>query len=313
MNKISIIHDIIFLGDVHLEEDSIEECFAILDEIIKTYPRDMVLVQLGDLTDKNKLNAVELEALTEFVSTLAKHFKKLIFIDGNHSKLDKNNSIINYLRFLNNNIEVYQDELAIDHTSSRINNGRGQKIVIGHFFLDTSNGAFGDFRYKAEELAEMFDYGFFGHQHDYQDKLAQKKFFCHLGSARYTSFGENLKLPKYYAVLSERLEFHEIKALTPLVDVHSLEELETISKDYKVRYIITSFEQLKNEIDLLKKYKNKFKQFKIHNQFIKTANTQATPESKEKFNSKEMIYTWIDKIEDKEVKELLVKSFEDTM
>ena len=144
MNKITIDNDIVFVGDIHLEEDSIEECFRILEELTKVYPENCTLVQLGDLTDKNKLNSVELEALTEFVVGLASHFKQVIFIDGNHSKLDKNNSIINYLRFLRENIQVYQDELEIEF--------KGKKIIVGHFFLDTSNGAFGDFRYKAEEL-----------------------------------------------------------------------------------------------------------------------------------------------------------------
>ncbi len=307
MNKINLIHDILLVGDIHLEEDSIDECFAILDEIIKKYPKDMVLVQLGDLTDKNKLNAVEVEALTEFTFTLAKHFKKLIFIDGNHSKLDKNNSIINYLRFINDNVEVYQDELAIDY--------HGKKIVIGHYFLDKSNGAFGDFRHKLDDLETMFDYGFFGHQHDFQDMSKKKKFY-HLGSARYTSFGEHIDSPKYFGLLTrEGLKLEKITSLTELADVYSIDELEITlnhAPNRKIRYIIKSFEQLKAEMDTLKKYRNKFKQFKIHNDFM-TSKVIDSVETKEQFNSKEMINTWINQIEDKETKELLTLSFKDVM
>lgn len=311
MNKIAIDNDIVFLGDVHLEEDSIEECFNILKEITKVYPEDATLLQLGDLTDKNKLNSVELEALTEFVVGLASHFKQVIFIDGNHSKLDKNNSIINYLRFLRSNIQVYQDELEIDFV--------GKKIIVGHFFLDSSNGAFGDFRYKAEELAKSYDYGLFGHQHDFQDHLAKKGHFLHLGSARYTSFGEHIDKPKYYAFLDKEsakqnlgVELETINALTPLSNVYSLEELQRTPDYCKVRYIVTSFEQLKKEIDTLKGYRHVFKQFKIHNEFVHTgfAREQDTNPS-ENFNSGELINTWIEKIQDIDVKQLLTEAFKD--
>jgi hypothetical protein len=315
MNKITIENDIVFLGDVHLEEDSIGECFKILDELVKSYPKECTLVQLGDLTDKNKLNAIELDALTEFAVGLASHFKQVIFIDGNHSKLDKNNSIINYLVHLRENIEVYQDELELDFA--------GKKIIVGHFFLDTSNGAFGDFRYKAEELSQKYDYGLFGHQHDLQDHLAKKGHFLHLGSARYTSFGEDLDNPKYYAYLDKEsaeqglaVALDVIYGCTRLVNIYSLEELASALEstqvgELKVRYIISSFEQLKKEIDLLKPYKNAFAQFKIHNQFINDNYKKIEETTTESFNSAELINTWIEKIEDKDVKQILTEAFTD--
>jgi len=80
----------------------------------------------------------------------------------------------------------------------------------------------------------------------------------------------------------------------------------------KIRYIITSFQQFKNDINILSRYKDKFAEFKLKLEF--NDNPITTSDNKdikrEKKNLTQLITQYIEKIEDKDVKELLKKQIE---
>jgi len=92
-----------------------------------------------------------------------------------------------------------------------------------------------------------------------------------------------------------------------MIDVHSLDELQSVGFDNKVRLIISSFGQFKKSINEIHKWKTKFVQFKVKLDFEEE---KVELEKADNSNKKleEILAEGIDKIEDKEVREMLKES-----
>ena len=147
-----------------------------------------------------------------------------------------------------------------------------------------------------------------GHQHKPQ-KLAKDTW--HVGSLFYKSFNEVNNTHKYITVVDkEKIDFLPITAVIPMTDVTKLSELEHIDPRTKVRIILKSFDQYKKEISSIKKYENKFHEFKIKLDFVKTPSIKTQKhEEQVKLNFKEITEKWLNQIPDQTVKEILRKEF----
>lgn len=292
----------VFLGDLHIEQDSIEECIK-LAEYISTIKAD-TLIQLGDWSDCNKFTTDELYCSTYMANLFKSKFKNVIVIQGNHDLAQKNKAIIDYLEFLG--ITILHDDSVVS-----INN---VNFRLGHWFIDKSWDAFGKYRYKLEDLTKQnkkdkVKYTLLGHQHNFQD-MSKKDYVFHLGSARYVNFGENGELPKHYAYFNGKsLELKYIEGLRPLINATTIEDLIKAPSDAKVRYIFKSFKQLKDELDTVNELGKKYFQFKKKLDFDNVISTGEEVNT-EKKNTKQIIKEWLkQKIDDPEVKKLLVSEF----
>lgn len=284
---------ILFLGDLHVDYISLQECEAIANEIAFSNKAD-VLIQLGDICDKNKLSSHELDCLTAIIKNWQSVFKEVHILEGNHDKLDKDYSIIMYLKHLGVNI----------HDDDVIFNTPYGNVHCGHYFIDKSLSSFGHFRMTLEEFKKDCDYGLLGHQHDFQQFEDN---FCHLGSSRYVSFGERKVQSKLYAVLNNNdFDFSVVTSAIPMYDVSSLSELERVPKKSKIRYIFNSFEQLKNELNAVNTLKNNYYLFqkKLNFGSIKVENKIETVNK-----TNEIISNFLKQIEDKDVRKILEEEF----
>lgn len=282
---------IVVVGDLHIDEASIDEVKNIVEEICAVPAKS--LIQLGDLCHNNRLNARELEFLTWVAYRFKTTFEEVHFITGNHDLLDNSVSTISYLKYMNINIHN-TDEKNIAN------------ILAGHFFTDKSKDAFGKYKYSLEEFRKnSFDYCFLGHQHDFQ-KLDDGIY--HLGSARYVSFAENEKEKKKIAWLHDGiLDFVELNNCLPIYNIYKYESLYGLNSNSKIRYIISSFDQLRNEIEKLKSQKAIFKHFKIMLAFTKK--TKTVEAVKEKTDIKNFVNNWLKSIEDKDIRNILEEEF----
>jgi len=294
--KIHSSKGILFLGDLHVDFNSIKECEDIANEIAFSGKAD-ILIQLGDICDKNKLSSHELDSLTSMVNNWTKVFKEVHILEGNHDKLDKNYSIIMYLKHLG--IHIHDDDILFETNLG--------KIRCGHYFIDKSYSSFGHFRMTLAEFKQDYQYGFLGHQHDYQ-RLEDN--FHHLGSSRFVSFGEkkiNESASKKYSVIdSKGLQFFNLNSTIPMYDVSSLDELTNLPKMAKVRYVFNSFEQLKNDLDTVNNEKNLYyllqKKLNFSNVNLKEIKTEET-------KTKDIIRQFLKDIDDPDVKRLLTEEF----
>ncbi|KKK57113.1 hypothetical protein LCGC14_3057770 [marine sediment metagenome] len=93
---------------------------------------------------------------------------------------------------------------------------------------------------------------------------------------------------------------------------HYLEEnLPKVEAKSKVRVVISSFSIFKNSLETIKKYKNKFVEFKVKLDFNKSLTTNKVEAKKENNNLDEIMLEEIKKITDKDVRELLEAQFKE--
>ena len=93
---------------------------------------------------------------------------------------------------------------------------------------------------------------------------------------------------------------------------HYLEDyLPKVEAKSKVRVVISSFSIFKNSLETIKKYKNKFVEFKVKLDFNKSLTTDKAIATKEKDNWDEIVMAEIKKIKDVDVKELLEAQFKE--
>lgn len=293
---------ILISGDYHIEENSIEELKSITTEIC-SIKADM-LVQLGDLFHCNNLSPAEIVFGCWFAEQVTKNYKSVCVLSGTgRHEWQGNTRIIEYLKFLGIQIRDTTLELITQHEIL--------KLFFGHLMTEQSWFEFGTHQIKLSEL-QKYDFAFLGHQHSYQELTPGKVF--HTGSVRYVSFNEVEDKNKYVMLLdteTKKLELIPLKSPIPMRDVHSVKELDSIAPKTKVRLVISSFEQFKNEINLISQYKDKFFKFgKPKLDFTPTVETPELSKAQPK-NVKEIVNKLIAKIEDKEVKEILEKQFKD--
>jgi hypothetical protein len=93
-----------------------------------------------------------------------------------------------------------------------------------------------------------------------------------------------------------------------MYNVYALKELENISIRSKVRFIYTSFEQLKNSIKYITEMKKKFYEFKTKIDFKPISLTE-TKEVKTIKSNSEFVRDWLKTINDSEIRNLLEKEF----
>lgn len=277
------------VGDMHFDEASIEECFNIIIEIVSIkrhhYKECDTIIFLGDICDKNKLNAYELFKLTELFDLVREYFEHIVIVEGNHDTLDNKTSIIDFLQFAN--IQVSKKPYVYDN------------FLFGHFFVDKSNSAFGKHTFGVEELTECYDGFVLGHQHDYQQFNENS---CHLGSIRYVDFGENSDIPKYFGIFHDKkLKLQALQSTIKMYNVSDLDTLRQIDSKSKVRYIFKSLEQLKKEINVIQEERKRFFQFKTKNDFLTSQKIEVT----QGIDYKSCIYQWLEQLKDNDIKGFL--------
>ena len=278
----------LIITDPHIEEKYINELEKTFQEIlglVTKLPED-TLIMCGDYYNSKKPNAKEILFGTKWAMQFKEHFKTVIFLRGNHDKT-QDISAIDYLQYLG--INIVNDYVDEDNN------------FYGHCFTNESKFEYGTYKYTISQLAK-YNRVFLGHQHSFQ---AIKDHIWHIGSVRYVGFGEVSDKSKYILKLGEKLEFLPLKSPIPMVDVKTINELPNIDPNNKVRLVIGSFEQFKREINKISKWKDKFTEFKLKLEFGTEIAKEEKIVDKGKRNLAQLIAQYIEKIEDKDVKELL--------
>jgi len=274
--------------DPHITEDSLEELELVFKEIFQQ--KADVLIMVGDYYDKNKPTAKEVIFGTKWAYFFKKKFKKVIFVRGNHTRTEGVNWI-DYLQYIG--IECVNDYKDDDGT------------YYGHFMVNESKLEYGTGKCGIKDLAKH-NFVVLGHQHSFQ-KLADNA--IHLGSVRYVNFNESKDKEKYILFAEGRLSMRRIKlkSPTPMIDVTSIKELGNIkSQNTKVRLVISSYKQFKQEVNEIAKWKNKFFEFKVKLDFTKEViKKEDKLEVAKKKKLEDVLREGIKKIEDKEVRKLL--------
>ena len=288
----------LLIGDLHIEDSAIEELQSIFENDIFKIKVDSI-IQLGDLFDKNRPTPKELKFATELIHKLTTLYKNVTLLAGNGSHEFKDGiGIIEYLKELSEKIKI----ITKDHFTEN-------NIYYGHHMLNESKLEYGTGKIGLKDL-KKYKFAFLGHQHNPQD--FNKNVF-HVGSLRYVHFNEVEDEFKRVALLEDdKVKFIELKSSIPMVDVHSIEEINKRGlNNYdilpKVRLIISSFEQFKKEINEIEYYKNKFSDFKLKLDF-KKINENPEVAKKESKKLEQILNEGIEKVKDKEVRELLKES-----
>lgn len=282
----------LIITDSHITESTLLELEGIFNEIYQQEADELLM--LGDYYNSKKPNAKEILFGTKWAKKFKEKYKKVIFLRGNHDKT-QDISAIDYLQYLG--IKVVDD--YVDENNN----------FYGHFMTNESKYEYGTYKYTVSQLTQ-YNMVFLGHQHSFQ---AIKSNIWHIGSVIFVSFNEVCDKSKYIMKLGENPEFIPLKSPIPIVDVKSVKELPNIDPKTKVRCLITSFDQFKREINEISKWKDKFVKFKLKLEFgDKTITTSDNKDIKqEKKNLQQLIVQYIEKIEDKDVKELLKKQMEE--
>ncbi len=282
----------VYFGDPHIEEKALPELEKIFNEILKL--KGDKIVMLGDYYHHNKPTAQELLCGTQWAYNLTKKFKRVIFLRGNHDKT-KNISAIDYLKYL-----------GVEIVDEYIEDG----IYCGHFM---TNKSLYEYVTSQKTVAELKKYKqvILGHQHTYQ---TIKPNTSHLGSVRFVNFNEASDKHKYIRIDKKgNFKLHILKSPTPMFDVNSIKELKKIEPGMtKVRLIINSFKQFKEEINEIGKWRHKFNEFKVKLNFEPSKENPKIEMKKlrKQKKLKDILNEGIKKIEDEDVRKLLEEIME---
>src|SRR3972149_5772855 len=284
----------LIIGDLHINEQSIKEIEEIFEKDILPIEADR-FIQLGDWFDHNTPTPAELKFSSELVLKLKKKYKEIIILSGTGEHDIKNNiSVIEHLSSLG------VKTIKGDYIES--------KILYGHFMVNESRFAFGTGKCGKKDLAQ-YDYVFLGHQHNPETILPN---ITHVGSIRYVTFNE-VGDSKRIVLLENNTfaKFIELKSPIPMIDITDVTKLEQIYARTKVRVIFNSFDDYKKNASYVNKIGKKFFQFKIKMNFeeSKKLEQSSIKLDEKKTNKSNIIQSYIDKIVDKDVKEILNKEF----
>jgi len=292
----------LILGDLHINERSIPEITEIFDKDIiplvagNHYDR---IIQLGDWFDKNTPSPAELKFSSALVQNLKIYFKEVIILSGTgEHDLLRGVSVIEHLESLG--IKVVKGDY-IDNN-----------ILYGHFMVNESRFAFGTGKCGKKDL-ENYTAVILGHQHTPQIIAPN---IIHLGSIRYCSFNEVGLSKSILSLENDKPEYISLEHTINMIDVTDVGQLEQIPERTKVRVIFNSFEDYKKNASYVNKIGKKFFQFKIKMNFeesktvVVSMKDSALTHATAKNN---IIQSYIDKIEDKEVKKLLSDQFKDNI
>ena len=253
------------------------------------------MVCAGDYYHKKQLSPRVLDFGTKWAVKFGDS-GNFTMLRGNHPAISSETSGVEYLTHLGINV---CDNLAMGG------------IYVGHQMTEKSNMAYGlkipevsRFEILTKDL-KKYDLSILGHQHQYQ-KISEKIY--HLGSVRYTGFGEVKDKAKYIVRINDDREPHFIELATPykMKDVSSIKELKAIkNSETHVRLVIGSFQQFKEEVNEIEEYKNKFTNFKVKLNF----ETPKLEKGKEGKSFDELVKKWIRGIKDDDIREILEKEF----
>lgn len=289
---------IIFIGDLHIEESSIQEIKEILEEIFKYGKADGV-IQLGDFFDSSRPTPKELEFGTWVISEFKKHYKNVIVLSGTgrHNWLN-GVSVIEYLKHLNATPVGITYNTKID----------GLNCLFGHFMTNQSKLEYGTAEYTIKQL-KKYDLVMLGHQHQ-PEKLTDKIY--HIGSIRYQHWNEVSDKNKQFAILENgKLKLIPLKTPIPMIDVYFPDELSKIKKRSKVRLIIKSWEDYKNWVNDFSTWEKKFVEFKVKKDYGQPNLEIVKALSKKSKSLQQFVAQWFKKIKDKEIVKLLEKKFKE--
>jgi len=277
--------------DPHIEETCLDELEQTFKEILK-YTRDAdVLVCVGDYYERNNPTAKEIDFGTKWANEFKNSFKRFVMVAGNHTAISKDMTSVTYLRHFG--IEVVED-IVLDDT------------YYGHFMVQESLCGFNE-KTTAESLLNKHVLSILGHQHTYQVIQEGDNFIVHPGSCRYVDFGEASDRNKYILYV-ENCDFKEIllTKVRPMIDVHSVTELKTLTPNYQVRVIFDDFKQFLAEADDIEAFKSKFFKFKTKFNFI----SQSVAPSISMNNTTQQIVTaWLNSIQEPDVQAEIIKEF----
>jgi DNA repair exonuclease SbcCD nuclease subunit len=277
----------IIVGDPHIVEEAIPELEKIFSEVLEL--EGDTLIMLGDYFDKRKPSAKEVIFGTKWAFQFKNKFKQVIYLRGNHDRT-KDVSVIDYLAYFG--IEV------VDEYTDEDNN------YYGHFMTNKSLYEYGSFQHTVAELRH-YNRVILGHQHSYQEI---EKNMWHIGSCRFVNFNEVTDKNKKILILNNGTEeFLILKNPIKMEQVKSVKELPNMkNKNMKIRLVISSYEQFKKEVNLIKEYRDTFADFKLKLDFTKMPiRNDEKMEIARKKKLSEVLEEGISKIKDEDVKTLI--------
>jgi DNA repair exonuclease SbcCD nuclease subunit len=281
----------LIIGDNHISDSSIEEINTIYEKDIFTIKADRV-IQLGDLFDKNRPTPKEIRFTTQLIHKLSTLYKEVILLAGNgtHEFLNEV-AIIEYLKEISGKIKIEtKDHFILGN------------VYYGHHMLTQSRLEYGTGKFGLKEL-KNYDYSILAHQHSFQ-KFNSKVY--HIGSIRYQHFNESSDKEKYIATITDgKLEFIPLSSVIKMRDFHSLEELDKAEEGIKARLVLSSFDQFKKSVNNIQKFKLKFKDFKVKLDFSKEVKSEISKKETSNKKLEEILQEGIEKVQDKEVRDLL--------
>jgi DNA repair exonuclease SbcCD nuclease subunit len=288
----------LIVGDLHIEERAIAEIDKIFEKDILPIEADK-FVQLGDWFHYNRPTPLELVYSVKLVAKLKHFYKEVVILSGTGEH------------------DLLHDESVVSHlTSLGVKTVKGDyidnNVFYGHFMLHESRFAFGTGRMGIKDL-EKYKFVFLGHQHSPEVLVPIKMY--HVGSILYTSFSE-VGDNKEVVLLEDNgvPQFISLKAMIPMMDVTDVTDLEAIVPMTKVRVIFNSFEDYKKNASYVNKMGKRFFAFKIKMNFEESKILDIGAKKLDSnMNKSNVIQSYIDKIEDKDVRELLDKQFKETI
>jgi len=283
---------ILLFSDPHITENSIEELEEVFKEILSYIKVNTYIICLGDYYDKKHPTAKEIEFGTKWAKIFREKSIDFVMLRGNHPTIKEKVSSVEYLKHLG--IEVVDDIIF-------------KNIFCGHFMCDKSKVFYGYYE-KDRKLSDIkAKYIFLGHYHSFQqlDKNA-----WHLGSVRYVTWNELNDKSKKIAIITEdnQVKFVDLKTPIKMKEVSSVNELNNLDNNLKVRIVYKDFNAFKNEVNEINKYKSKFKELKIKLDFEKT---EEVKETKKTVNIQDLINNWLKNIKDEEVRKILENEFKE--
>jgi len=287
--------NILVVGDSHIQENSLDELDNVFSEILThTDKNNDIIVQLGDFFHKNRPTAKELKFGTYWAKEFFQNSLNFYMLRGNHPMInykDDDNSV-EYLKYLGINIV---EDLVIDNIYF------GHKMTEKSYMFFAINLPSHDRYLVNTKDLKQYKNSFLGHQHQRQ-QINNKD--CHLGSIIYTTFAEIGVDKKYIAKYKKgKIDFYEIKNAIPMKEVFNINELDDIDRNTKVRLTFKNFDDFKNGINYIQKYKSRFVQFKIKCDFD---NITITPKGRNiKLSLKDIFNKWIKSISDMDVRRVL--------
>lgn len=289
---------LLIIGDSHMDDPYLEEQDKIWEEIFQVDADEVI--HLGDFFNKNRPSPNVLNRGTRILCELVAKYGKVNVLAGNGSHESLNGYNINgYMEWVGVNPMSMQEEIERD----------GKKIFLGHIMTNESYKEYGSHEVTVKELRK-YDYAFLGHQHNPQD-ITDKIF--HVGSIFYQNFNEVKDNYKRVALLEDgKLEWIQLKSPTPMQDAFTVQELESLSSKTKVRLILKSFNDFKENVDRIAKFREKFVKFEVKLDFEAVQDKPITSEVDEKPKSLQVLLDEeLTKIEDKDVRELLRQQFKE--